>query len=78
VQIEQRQKFNEFLVDDQTRFCDTPLKDIKLKEDVLLVSITKGSKTEIPSGFSTFRKGDTIVAVTSGRGSIRQINDIFA
>lgn len=67
----------EFLVDGQTRFCDTPLKDIKLKDDVLLVSITKGSKTEIPSGFSTFRKGDTIVAVTSGRGSIRQINDIF-
>ncbi len=68
----------EFLVDEQTRFCDIPLKDIKLKDDVLLVSITRGSKTEIPSGFSTFRKGDVIVVVTSGRGSIRQLNDIFA
>ncbi len=68
----------EFLVDEQTHFCDTPLKDIKLKDDVLLVSITRGSKTEIPSGFSTFRKGDVIVVVTSGRGSIRQLNDIFA
>ena len=68
----------EFLVDEHTRFCDVPLKDIKLKDDVLLVSITRGAKTEIPGGFSTFRKGDIIVAVTSGRGSIRQLNDIFA
>ena len=68
----------EFLVDDQTHFCETPLKDIKLKDDVLLVSITRGSKTEIPGGFSTFRKGDTVVVVTSHIGSIRQLNDIFA
>ena len=68
----------EFLVDEHTRFCNTPLKDIKLKDDVLLVSITRGAKTEIPGGFSTFRKGDTIVVVTSGRGTIRQLNDIFA
>ena len=68
----------EFLVDDHTRFCDTPLKDIKLRDGVLLVSITHGSKTEIPGGFSRFHKGDIIVVVTSERGSIRQLNDIFA
>ena len=68
----------EFHVDDTTRFCNTPLKDIRLKDNVLLVSITRGAKTEIPSGLSQFRKGDTIVVVTSGRGSIRQLNDIFA
>ena len=68
----------EFLVDEYTHNCDTPLKDIKLKANVLLVSITHGSKTEIPSGLSTFRKGDTIVVVTSGQGTIRQLNDIFA
>ena len=68
----------EFLVDEHTHHCDTPLKDIKLKAGVLLVSITRGSKTEIPGGLSTFQQGDTIVVVTSGRGSIRQLNDIFA
>ena len=68
----------EFLVDEHTRFCKTPLKDIKLRDGVLLVSITHGSKTEIPGGFSTFHKGDIIVVVTSERGSIRQLNDIFA
>ena len=68
----------EFLVDEHTRNCNIPLKDIKLKPNVLLVSITHGSKTEIPGGLSSFRKGDTIVVVTSGRGTIRQLNDIFA
>ena len=68
----------EFLVDEHTRNCDIPLKDLKLKAGVLLVSITRGSKTEIPGGLSTFRKGDTIVVVTSGQGTIRQLNDIFA
>ncbi|MBQ7802029.1 MAG: Trk system potassium transporter TrkA [Oscillospiraceae bacterium] len=68
----------EFQVDQHTRNCDTPLKDIKLKDNVLLVSITRGSRTEIPSGLSTFRRGDTIVVVTSGQGTIRQLNDIFA
>ena len=68
----------EFLVDDTTKFCNIPLKDIQLKNDVLLVSITRGSKTEIPGGMSTFHKGDTVVLVTSRRGSIRQLNDIFA
>ena len=68
----------EFHVGETTRFCETPLKDIKLKDNVLLVSITHGSKTVIPGGMSTFRKGDTIVVVTSGRGTIRQLNDIFA
>lgn len=68
----------EFLVDDTTKHCGTALKDLKLKANVLLVSITRGSHTEIPGGDSTFDVGDTIVVVTSGRGSIRQLNDIFA
>ncbi len=68
----------EFLVDDATKNCNIPLKQIKLKEDVLVVSINRGSHTEIPGGDSMFRKGDSVVVVTSGRGSIRQLNDIFA
>ena len=68
----------EFQVDSRTKNCGMPLKEIKLKPDVLLVSITQGSHTEIPSGDSRFYPGDTIVVVTSERGSIRQLNDIFA
>lgn len=68
----------EFRVDEHTLHHGTPLKNIRLKPDVLLVSITHGAQTEIPGGNSIFLEGDTIVAVTSRRGSLRQVNDIFA
>lgn len=68
----------EFLVDGSTRFCDRPLKEIRLKPNVLLVSISHGAATEIPNGDSSFSQGDTVVVVTSGGEVIRQLNDIFA
>ena len=68
----------EFRVDQHTLHQGIPLKELRLRDGVLLVSITHGSVTEIPGGNSAFVDGDTIVVVTSRRGSLRQINDIFA
>ena len=68
----------EFLVDENTENCGIPLKKLKTKAGVLIASIGHGSKTEIPNGDSVFQQGDSLVIVASGRGSIRQINDIFA
>ena len=68
----------EFSVDDATKYRDIPLKKIKLKDNVLIAGITHGSQTQIPNGESVFTEGDTLVAVTSGRGILKQINDIFA
>ena len=67
----------EFMVDKTTKNCGVPLKQMKLKPNVLIVSITHGVKTEVPGGDSVFNEGDTVVVVTSGRGVLRQINDIF-
>ena len=68
----------EFAVDSDTKNCGIPLKDLKLQPNVLLVSITHGAATSIPNGDSVFQQGDSIVVVTSGRGQLRRINDIFA
>ena len=69
----------EFLVDETTKNVGKPLKDIKLKPNVLLVSISHGAATEIPDGNSFFQEGDTVVVVDSNsREIIRQLNDIFA
>ena len=68
----------EFVVDQNTKNCGVPLKDIKLKPGILMVSITRGSRTEIPSGMSTFHKGDIVVVVTGSGNVIHQLNDIFA
>ncbi len=69
----------EFLVDEKTLHCGKPLKDIRLKPNILLVSIAHGASTEIANGNSTFQQGDTVVVVdTNRREIIRQLNDIFA
>jgi len=68
----------EFLVDDSTKNCGIPLKQLKFKPNVLLASITCGGKTQIPGGDSVFNEGDTVVAVTSGRGVLKSLNDILA
>lgn len=68
----------EFLVDETTKNRDISLKEMKLKSDVLLSSITRGSRTHIPNGDSFMAVGDTVVVVTGKRGSLQQINDIFA
>ena len=68
----------EFLVDENTKHCGVPLKNLKPRANVLIASITHGSKTEIPNGDSMFQAGDTLVVVTSGRGVLHQLNDIFA
>ncbi len=68
----------EFLVDGSTKHCGVPLKDLRTKDNVLLASITRGTKTQIPGGDSTFQEGDTVVVVTNRRGVLKNINDIFA
>ena len=68
----------EFHVTENTKGCKTPLKNLKLKNNVLIAGISHGSVTEIPNGDSTFDAGDSLVIVTTGRGSILQLSDIFA
>ena len=68
----------EFLVDEHTLHCGEPLKKIKLRRNVLLVNISRGTEIEIPNGDSCFRPGDSVVVVASGDDVILQLNDIFA
>ena len=68
----------EFLVDGNTPHIGQPFKELKLKSNVLIASITRGAKTEVPNGNSTFQQGDSVVVVTNGRGTLMQLGDIFA
>ena len=67
----------EFMVDRNTKNCDIPLKNLKPKPNVLIAGITHGAWTEIPNGDSTFHRGDSVVVVTRGDASVRQLNDCF-
>ncbi len=68
----------EFLADETTHNCDVPLKQLKLRPGVLLASIVRGASVEIPGGDSVIRPGDSVVVVTTARGSLQTLNDIFA
>ncbi len=68
----------EFLVDETTKNCGIPLKELKLKSNVLVASITRGSNTRIADGDSVLLRGDAVVVVTDGRGTLQDLNDIFA
>lgn len=68
----------EFLADDTTKNLGVPLKELKLRPNVLIASIFHGGKVEIPHGTSTIQSGDSVVVVTTERGTIDTLNDIFS
>lgn len=66
----------EFLVDESTKHCNEPLKNLRIKGNVRIACISRKRSQELPNGDSSFQKGDTLIIVTSGQ-VIYQINDIF-
>lgn len=66
----------EFLVDSETKYCDTPLKKIRIRKNVLIACITHHNTINIPNGDSQFTVGDTLIVVAS-EVVIKNINDIF-
>jgi len=67
----------EFVVDENTRNCGIPLRELKLRGGVLLATIARGGGVEIPGGDSTLQPGDTVVVVTTGHDALQSLNDIF-
>ena len=67
----------EFIVENGTKHVGEPLKNIKIKPNILVASITHGNNLVIPNGDSTLETGDRIVLVSSAGTVIQQLNDIF-
>jgi trk system potassium uptake protein TrkA len=67
----------EFLVDEKTAHCGEPLKNLRIRKNVLIASIMRGRKVDIPNGDSTFERGNHLIVVANGDQVIRQLNDIF-
>lgn len=67
----------EFSVDENTPYCGVPLKDLKLKKNLLIACINRGSSAVIPRGDSAFLPGDSVVVVTEKTNLILHLGDIF-
>ena len=67
----------EFRVEENTPNCGVPLKQLKLKSGILLATIARGSRVEIPGGDSTMEAGDMVVVVSAGQEPPRSLAEIF-
>ncbi len=66
----------EFHVAEESEITNVPLKDLKLKKDMLLCFISRNEKIIIPGGHDRILKGDTVMVVTRDTG-FNDIRDIL-
>lgn len=67
----------EFLANSQTVGLDTPIKELRLKKNVLIACINHDGRIIIPSGTDRISCGDTVIIVTTTDEPISELNDIF-
>ena len=67
----------EFKVSADSACVDIPLKDLKLKPNILISAIIRGSKSIIPDGSSRIQPGDHAVIVAPA-GKIENMDGILA
>ncbi len=70
-------EFIEFKIDEKNRNLNIPLKDLKLKRNILLGCIIRDGKTIIPRGDDMLMAGDTALVATIN-WQIARLEDIFA
>ncbi|MBQ5782117.1 MAG: Trk system potassium transporter TrkA [Oscillospiraceae bacterium] len=66
----------EFKLDSTTKNLGVPLKDLKLKPEVLLAVIVRGRTIIIPEGTTTMEADDTVIII-SHNGMISEFDDIY-
>ncbi len=66
----------EFVANETTRYRGVPLKELKLKEGILIAVLVHQGKIIIPDGSAVISAGDTVIIVSRSHG-ILDINDIY-
>lgn len=66
----------EFIIRGSSEITDTPLSELKFKENVLIASIIRNNKVIIPKGHDTINSGDSVIIV-SKHLALRDITDIL-
>lgn len=66
----------EFIIQPTLSIINTPLRELELKDNLLVACINRKGHILIPDGDSCFRVGDTVIVVTTRTG-LQDINDIL-
>lgn len=75
--VDNRIEALEFIVREDESFIGIPLKDLPIKDNVLVAAIVRHGKAIIPGGSDTIKKGDSVVVITPDIASIEELNDIM-
>ena len=57
----------EFIVMDDFEYANVPLKDMKIKKDVLIAGIIRGKKAFTPGGDDFITSGDKVIVISKGQ-----------
>ncbi len=74
--VDDRVEALEFLVKQETKYTNIPLKDLKTKQNNLIACIGRQRHIIIPSGNDCIQPGDTVVVVTKSK-KVQDITDIL-
>ena len=66
----------EFVATDKTRNLDIPLKNLRLKKNLLIAVIVREGRVIIPHGQDVIQKNDSVIVVTSEH-RLTDLNDIY-
>lgn len=66
----------EFVIRKTADYVGVHLKDLKLRDDVIIVSILRENKCVVPKGNDCLKINDSVVVITTNKG-LNDINEIF-
>ena len=67
----------EFTVTSSTHHLGVPLKELRLRSNVLIGVIVRDTQIIIPEGSSAMQEGDRVIIVAP-TGKVMQLNDIYS
>lgn len=67
----------EFVIDKNYDYCNKPIAELKLKENVLIGFIVRGKDVVIPNDDTVFMEGDSVIIVAKADMGISEVGDVF-
>ena len=74
--VDDRVEALEFVVKEETKYTNIPLKDLKIKHNNLIAYIGRKRQMIIPNGNDCIQAGDTVVVITKSK-KVQDITDIL-
>ena len=68
----------EFIAREKSKTLNIPLKDLKIKKNILIASIIRDNEVIIPSGLDAIQAHDSVVVVASSDKMFDDLDDILA